>query len=57
MRDEYSVFCSEIYRITGINLALYKDQQMKRRLNTFMHKLRVESYDQLAKDRKRSNCS
>lgn len=49
MRDEYSVFCSEIYRITGINLALYKDQQMKRRLNTFMHKLRVESYDQLAK--------
>ncbi|HHY19330.1 MAG TPA: protein-glutamate O-methyltransferase CheR [Firmicutes bacterium] len=46
--DAYMVFCHKVKQLIGIDLTAYKDRQMKRRLGTFMLRLGVNDYLELA---------
>ncbi|MDD4264700.1 MAG: protein-glutamate O-methyltransferase CheR [Firmicutes bacterium] len=48
-RNNYALFCYKVHQLTGLNLALYKDRQMKRRLNAFMYTLEVNNYLELGR--------
>lgn len=41
---DYELFKQKIYRLTGVNLSLYKEEQMKRRLNTLRLKRGVPTF-------------
>ncbi|WP_079509554.1 CheR family methyltransferase [Mesobacillus jeotgali] len=59
MPQDYEIFISKIYQKTGINLALYKEAQMKRRLTSLYQKKGYASfqefYQALDKDRQLLN--
>lgn len=42
--DDYHTFTTRIYQITGIDLSLYKEAQMKRRLNSLKEKRGFSSF-------------
>ncbi|GGE38772.1 chemotaxis protein methyltransferase [Pullulanibacillus camelliae] len=44
MQDDYHWFQSEIFKMTGINLALYKEDQMRRRLSSLKSKHGAASF-------------
>jgi|SRR5690625_29312 len=44
MTDEYSLFKERIYRMLGVNLNLYKEAQMKRRLTSLKRKRGFSSF-------------
>ncbi len=46
--DNYQLFCKRIHQLIGLDLALYKDKQMKRRIGTYMTRLGVSNYLELA---------
>jgi len=48
VQDNYLLFCQKVHQLIGLDLALYKDRQMKRRLGTFMTRLGVSNYLELA---------
>lgn len=45
MLDTYEQFTQAIYRLTGINLASYKERQMKRRIDSLILKRNFSDYD------------
>lgn len=45
----YSYFLRKVSRLTGIDLGAYKSEQMKRRLNTIMHRNRVRNLFEYAR--------
>lgn len=45
LRDKYYEFIEKINKITGINLSLYKEKQMKRRIESFIRRHGFEEYD------------
>ncbi len=47
--DSYLYFCRKVKQLIGLDLTAYKDRQMKRRLGTFMLRLEVNDYIELAK--------
>lgn len=59
MQQDYEIFISKIYEKTGINLSLYKEAQMKRRLTSLYQKKGFSSfqdfYQGLDKDRQLLN--
>ena len=42
---DYEYFKKEVYMLTGIDLNAYKENQMKRRIDTLIEKYRVDGYD------------
>lgn len=46
--DGYGVFSHRVHQLIGLDLSSYKDRQMKRRLSTFMMRLGVDNYFELA---------
>ncbi|WP_094546668.1 CheR family methyltransferase [Petroclostridium xylanilyticum] len=42
---DYEDFKTEIYKMSGINLSLYKEKQMKRRIESLMKKNNFDSYN------------
>ncbi|MFS8580953.1 MAG: chemotaxis protein CheR, partial [Novibacillus thermophilus] len=42
--DDYGQFVAQVYRKTGINLADYKEAQMKRRLTSFRDREQYASF-------------
>jgi len=44
MQDDYRLFQEEIFKMTGIDLTLYKEDQMKRRLSSLKAKYGVASF-------------
>lgn len=52
--DEYTLFCTKVERLTGVDLSGYKERQMKRRIESQMNRRGFQSflayYDTLAKD-------
>jgi len=44
MMDDYGQFVAQVYRKTGINLADYKEAQMKRRLTSFRDREQYASF-------------
>lgn len=42
---DYEYFKKEIYKLTTVDLGSYKEQQMKRRINTLIAKHHIEGYD------------
>lgn len=49
MPHDYENFVTKIYQKTGINLALYKEAQMKRRLTSLYQKKGFDSFDDFLK--------
>jgi Methylase of chemotaxis methyl-accepting proteins len=47
---DYEGFKKEIYKMTGINLTLYKEKQMKRRIDSLIEKNRISSYENYVTD-------
>ncbi len=45
MSQDYELFKKKWHELTGINLSLYKEEQMKRRLNTLRLKREMPSFD------------
>ena len=45
MTDNYESFKTQIYQLTKINLSLYKERQMKRRIDALIAKHKIDSYD------------
>lgn len=45
MLDGYEKFKKDIYALTSIDLNLYKEKQMKRRIDTLIAKNKIDSYD------------
>ncbi len=45
MADNYETFKEQIYRITKIDLNLYKERQMKRRIDALIGKHKITSYN------------
>ncbi|UOQ47578.1 protein-glutamate O-methyltransferase CheR [Gracilibacillus caseinilyticus] len=43
--SDYQVFTSQVYKKTGLDLSLYKEAQMKRRLTSLRNKLGFHSFD------------
>ena len=43
---DYEQFKASIFRMTGIDLSAYKENQMKRRINTLIEKHRISGYDE-----------
>jgi len=46
MTYDYDYFVAEIYKLTQIDLSMYKQNQMKRRIDTLMLRKKIDSYDQ-----------
>lgn len=46
MLDHYEWFKAEVYRMTHIDLNLYKEQQMRRRMDTLAKKNKADSYEE-----------
>lgn len=42
---DYTVFVKEVYKLTSIDLALYKERQMKRRIDSLIKKEGFDGYD------------
>lgn len=47
---DYEGFKIEIYKMTGINLTLYKEKQMKRRIDSLIEKNQISGYENYVKD-------
>ena len=45
MAYDYEGFKSAILRLTGIDLSAYKENQMKRRIDTLIRKHRIDGYE------------
>ncbi len=45
---DYGKLQRDIFKVLGIDLTAYKDQQMRRRINQWIERHRLNSYDQLA---------
>lgn len=45
MTDNYESFKAQIYQLTKIDLNLYKERQMKRRIDALIAKHKIDSYD------------
>ncbi|TCP31644.1 CheR methyltransferase-like protein [Scopulibacillus darangshiensis] len=41
---DYDIFKKRLFELTGINLTLYKEDQMKRRLNSLRLKHGIDSF-------------
>lgn len=46
MAYDYEYFKKAVFELTSINLNAYKEQQMKRRIDTLIHKNGIKEYDQ-----------
>ena len=44
MTDSYETFKKNYFQLTGIDLNSYKENQMKRRINTFIKKYHLTTY-------------
>ena len=44
MQDSYETFKKDYYRLSNIDLSLYKEGQMKRRIDNFVSKYRIHTY-------------
>lgn len=44
MQDSYESFKKDYYRLSNIDLSLYKEAQMKRRIDNFVSKYRIHTY-------------
>lgn len=44
MQDSYETFKKDYYRMSNIDLSLYKEGQMKRRIDNFVSKYRIHTY-------------
>ena len=59
LRDEYSLFVERIKRLTDVDLAGYKEKQMKRRIESLMNRRGFQSFlayhEHLASDRQALN--
>lgn len=44
IQDSYEVFKEEVFKLTKIDLSLYKERQMKRRIDTLIGKNNVDTY-------------
>lgn len=43
--DRYEYFKKQVYELTGINLSLYKEKQMKRRINSLVNRNKFKDFD------------
>ena len=46
MNYDYEYFKAEVYKLTTIDLSLYKERQMKRRIDTLIERNRIQGYDE-----------
>ncbi|TGA98126.1 protein-glutamate O-methyltransferase CheR [Sporolactobacillus shoreae] len=53
--QDYGQFKTLFFRLTGINLSLYKEEQMKRRLTTFRVKKNMPDFNALMAEMKKSD--
>lgn len=53
----YEEFEVKVFRLTNINLALYKEKQMRRRINTLIERLGFDGYDSYLDQLKNDNNS
>ena len=49
MNYDYEYFKAEVYKLTTIDLNLYKERQMKRRIDTLIERNRIQGYDEYIK--------
>ena len=45
MSYDYENFKQDIYKLTNINLSLYKERQMKRRIESLMNRKGYQEFD------------
>ena len=49
MTFDYEYFKAEVYKLTTIDLNMYKERQMKRRIDTLIDRNRIKGYDEYIK--------
>ena len=49
MNYDYEYFKAEVYKFTTIDLSLYKERQMKRRIDTLIERNRIQGYEEYIK--------
>lgn len=49
MTFDYEYFKAEVYKLTTIDLNMYKERQMKRRIDTLIERNRIKGYDEYIK--------
>ena len=49
MNYDYEYFKAEVYKLTTIELNLYKERQMKRRIDTLIERNRIQGYEEYIK--------
>ena len=49
MNYDYEYFKAEVYKLTTIDLSLYKERQMKRRIDTLIERNRIQGYEEYIK--------
>ncbi len=43
--EGYEKFKEQIFRLTGLDLSLYKERQMKRRIESLIKRHQIDSYE------------